>query len=119
MRLNWNIFREIILIVESDNISLLASKIGAAPEVIQEHVRLTVEAGLVQSNESRTQRGQTFYPTGLTIAGHDFAELARSDDRWFGVWREIHEKLGKDGGVTLDILKELLIRKISSGLGNG
>ena len=58
------------------------------------------------------------YPQGeilhLTSAGHDFADAARSDSTWKKATAVAKDKAG---GVTLDVMKQVLISIVKDTLG--
>jgi len=70
------------------------------PDDIQYHVRLLIEAGLIEPGKGAMQ-GLMF--RSLTWAGHDFVDSVRSPE----VWAKTKKGAEAAGGFTVDLLKDL------------
>jgi hypothetical protein len=87
-------------------------------EEVCEHILLLGDAGLAEVRElGRTSDG----PSGvvidrLTMAGHDFLDTARDENRWQKAMTTVNEKGG--GAVTIGVLIQILsaLMKQSFGL---
>jgi hypothetical protein len=109
MKLDWNLMRKIVLAVEDTPIGTVQrqpSVNGVSADEVGYHVHLLLEAGLARGNDV-TNVGHT-HPhasiSGLTSAGHEFAELVRGETRWSDAMAEAR----RTGAITLDRLKHLL-----------
>jgi len=72
------------------------------------HVMLLHKAGLITAQDLCTMGtdGFDWRPKSLTWQGHEFLEAARND----AIWRKAVGKMVEvTGGVSLDVLKDLLI----------
>lgn len=74
---------------------------------VSEHVRLLHESGLIDAQDASTMQTYRWHPQRLTWEGHEFLEAARNDSRWKRATDAVAEK---GGGLTLDVLKALLIQ---------
>ena len=77
---------------------------------------LLVDAGLAKGVDTTSvvSTSPSWRILHLTSAGHDFADAARDEGRWRKATGLVKDKAG---GVTIDVMKELLISLIKSGLG--
>lgn len=84
--------------------------------VVEEHVALLYEAGLMDANITRFHGAAThFLIKKLTWAGHDFLDAARDE----GMWAQAKERLGASfDSVSFAVLKAMLedIAKRALGL---
>lgn len=89
---------------------------GYDEEVVSYHAYLMIQAGLATGVEVTHQQspGPEAILTGLTWAGHEFADAARDETRWKKAMGLVKEK---GGAVTLDVLKDLLTYLTRLGLG--
>lgn len=80
------------------------------------HAYLLIDAGLAQGADVTTygSDGPEALISSLTWEGHEFLEAARDESRWKKAQSIVAEK---GGGVTLDVLKALLISLAKSALG--
>lgn len=89
---------------------------GYTDEQVGYHAYLMKEAGLIRAADT-THLGSSSpeaQPSGLTSAGHDFVDAARSDT----IWNKALTKIKEAGGsVTLSTLTGLLKRLVDEQLG--
>ena len=64
--------------------------------MVQEHLRLLLEAGLIEAMVDNTWSSRAVRPIRLTWAGHDFLAAIRDE----GVWSSTKEAVGKVGGTA-------------------
>jgi hypothetical protein len=122
MKRDFDLIRKIMLAVEeqSSEASLqlpdLLEKIpGYDVPSMGYNIDLAVKAGLIEG-ETHGYPISIALVSGLTWAGHDFLDDARSET----VWNESKAKLLKVGGsASLEILKAVLIKTSQSLLGLG
>lgn len=70
--------------------------------LVQEHLRLLLEAGLIEATSADTLSARSIFPRRLTWEGHDFLDTIRDE----GVWASTKEAVGKAGGTaTLETWK--------------
>ena len=118
MKRDLNLIRKLVLAAE-DSPTGFAGDIevdGYTAEQIGYHGYLVVDSGLAEGVEF-TSHGDTspyWRISHLTSAGHDFADAARSDTTWNKATGMIKDKAG---GVTLEILKQLLSAIVKSQFG--
>jgi len=79
-------------------------------ETARYHIRLLVEAELVTAVDVSTMDGENYLITGLTWAGHDFLDAARSNERWEKAKSIL---ANKGGGMVFDVVKQLLVKLLS------
>lgn len=113
MKRDMELVRKILLAVEE------AEDIegGIQPEIegysdaqVTYHSGLLYNAGLITAMDASSMDGPAYIITGLTWEGHDFLEAARNET----VWKKAKEIIkNKGGGMTLDILKQLLMKLLS------
>jgi hypothetical protein len=114
-----DLIRKLVLAVEDSPTGFVTGDIaveGYSAEEIGYHSYLIVDAHLAEGF-GLTASGDTspcWRILNLTSAGHDFADTVRSDSTWNKATSMIRDKAG---GVTLDILKQVLIGIVRSGLG--
>ncbi|MCW0020045.1 DUF2513 domain-containing protein [Rhizobium sp. BT-226] len=88
------------------------------PQVIAEHLRLLVEARLIEGDAVPDDQYafDHIVPTRLTWSGHDFLESVRDAE----IWRKTKEGALSAKGFTLDLLQDLakgfLKNRLKSGL---
>ncbi|MGE0601432.1 MAG: DUF2513 domain-containing protein [Dehalococcoidia bacterium] len=119
MKRDLGLIRQILFCLESDDRQMKKSNSRLdnwSDEEIGHHVWLALSAGLIDGQEM-TKLGATnreAIPFGLTWAGHDFLDAARDDN----VWARVSQlAVVQAGGVTLAVLKELLVRTTRERLG--
>lgn len=98
--------RQIVLAVENSTATVLPDIAGKSQEEVGYHAHLLVESRLAEGFDMQDQlhRLPCDYISNLTVDGHEFADLARDDDRW----RLAMDQDQSRGPVTLAILKHLL-----------
>jgi hypothetical protein len=75
-------------------------------EEVSYHVRLLHQAGLIDGENTTSRDGFGWHAFNLTWEGHEFLEAARDD----GLWKKAKDTtLSKGGGLTLDVLKAVLV----------
>jgi hypothetical protein len=123
MKRDMELVRKILLAVEeSDD----AHRRGMRPKIdgyeddmIQVHVGLLWRKGLINALDGSSRDGESYVITGLTWEGYDFIEAARNETTWRKAMQVVKEK---GGGVTLEIMKELLKKflaeQVLGGSGN-
>jgi hypothetical protein len=86
------------------------------PEDVSYHIKLLMDAGLIEGTEHRdiSLHYVNWLPVRITYAGHEFLETARKNTTWESCKRTMVEKTG---GVSLDVLKELLKLAARSAVG--
>lgn len=109
MKRDMDLVRTILLAVESceDPWGLREVKIeGQSHDVVQHHLMLLVEAGLISGSVSKTTGGINVYSARLTWPGHEFLDAARSDTIWNRAKTQVKDKVGTAGlGLLIDVLK--------------
>jgi hypothetical protein len=107
MRVDWNLMRQIVLAVENSSTAGLPDIVGRSEEEVGYHAHLLIGSGLAEGFSVRNMghRLPFDFISDLTVAGHEFAELARNDDRWHAA---ITQAQGS-GAVTLATLLHLLM----------
>lgn len=120
MRRDMDLVREILLAIEKDEKDPLAWVELELPnrsrKEVAYHVMLMNQAGLVAARDVSTMGDDGFdwRPKSLTWQGHEFLEAARNDT----IWRKAVGKMVEvTGGVSLDVLKDLLIAYGKQALG--
>ena len=83
---------------------------GLDPDVVQYHVQLMHDAGLIVADE--LVPGQ-WWPERITWAGHEFLDLARNEDIWNRAKAAIERELGT---IPFVVLEELLVRHVRETL---
>ena len=120
MRRDMDLVREILLAIEKnekDPLGWIDLELpNRSRKEVAYHVMLLHQAGLVTAKDLCTNGpdGFDWRPKSLTWQGHEFLEAARNDTIW-------HKAVGKmvevTGGVSLDVLKDLLIASGKQALG--
>lgn len=116
MKRDFELLKQILIMVEDAETfdESVAIKIpGRSGDVIEYHVILLHEAGLINCDQMEKDYGHTM-PMSLTMAGCDFLDASRSDSIWKKVFGVIKDK---GGAVTIDIVKQLLISEAKRRLG--
>ncbi len=122
MRRDMDLIRALMLAVESagDYLGVDSGDLhieGRSAAEIANHVRLLVQAGLLEGSEA-TGDGDgdgtwCFISLRLTWDGCEFLDAARDDTRW----RRARDQIRKVGSVTLPLLSQLLISYLKQELG--
>jgi len=89
---------------------------GYTDEQVGYHAYLLIDAGLARGADITTHgsEGPEAIVQSLTWEGHEFIDAARDDSRWQKAKSIIAEK---GGGITLDLLKALLVSLTKTALG--
>lgn len=116
MKRDMNLIREMLLDIEATPANTLyelnpSAFNGCGMPMLQRHAQLLEEAGLVESVVLSRSGGSI---GGLTWAGHDFLDAARSDTNWAKALKKFAEV---GGGMTMVVLKELLNHYLRESLG--
>lgn len=115
MKRDMNLIRLLLLNCESEGSQADALRAYETTTQVY-HLALLIEAGLIRGEVTCDEQGEPgcVITTGLTWAGHDFLDAARSE----GPWRKAIA-IAKEKGVTLtlDILQDLLKGIIRDQLG--
>ena len=118
MKRDLDLIRQMLLAIEN-------APAGFAPELRIEgyadaqvgyHAYLLIDAGLARGADVTTHgsEGPEAIIQSLTWEGHEFIEAARDESRWKKA-KDI--AASKGGGLTLDVMKALLISLAKSALG--
>jgi len=74
------------------------------------HIGLLVKAGLIEAINTSSMNSENYHITGISWDGHEFLDAARNND----VWTKTKEYIAsKGGGMTFDVLKQLLTKFLS------
>ena len=119
MTRDLELIRKLILTVEASPTGYAKNDFeieGYSPEQIGYHAYLLVDAGLAKGVDITTMGSSSpnWQVLHLTSAGHDFADAARDDITWKKATGLVKDKAG---GVTLDVMKQVLISVIKNALG--
>lgn len=120
MKRDFDLIRKLVLAVEDCPTGTVTEEDididGYTSEQIGYHSYLLVDSGLAVGIDmgGASDTSPNWEILNLTSAGHDFADTVRSDSTWNKATGIIKEKAG---GVTLDILKQVLIGVVKGGLG--
>jgi hypothetical protein len=114
-----DLFRKLVLAVEAVPTGYVQNEIeidGYSKEQIGYHAYLLVDAGLAKGVDVTPISGTSpqWRLLHLTSAGHDFADAARDEGTWLKATGIVKDKAG---GVTLDVMKQVLISIIKNALG--
>ncbi len=111
MKRDMDLIRDILLRIESSNIP--ETEVARSPfngyddSLVTYHMGLLYDAELITAIEAHTTGGNNYIPTGLTWSGHEFLDASRNND----VWTKAKDYIAsKGGGMTFDILKQLLTK---------
>lgn len=108
MKRDMELVRKILLAIEKEGEA--AEVDGYEEEIIQSHVGLLRQAGLVNAIDASSFDGEAYIVRGLTWEGHDFIESARNETVWRKAMQIVVEK---GGGLTLEVMKQLLKKVLS------
>jgi len=116
MKRDMDLVRKILLNIESQESQRYQGDVeieGYSKEVVNYHLLLLVEAGLITAVDASSQAGFYFIPDRLTWEGHEFIEAARNDT----VWNQAKEQMAIVGGFVYELAKPLLIEILKQQLG--
>lgn len=121
MKRDMDLVRTILLAVEEGRDGFQGK--GCTPEMpgqslenIVEHLEIVIDAGLLVAEVQRSMGPYrpTIHIERLTWEGHEFLDAARQDS----LWNQAKEKmLESTGGLSLSLLKELLVQQGKQALG--
>ena len=118
MKRDMDLARDILFAIEKDEGDPLGwidlELPGRSEKEVAYHVMLLEEAGLVEALDLSSKDGFEYKPKRLTWEGHEFLDAARNDTLWE---RAKAEALRQTGGVSFDVLKELLLHLAKQALG--
>jgi hypothetical protein len=86
------------------------------PLEVNYHLRLLKSGGLIEVDLGRGADGDVCVPRCLTWAGHEFIEAARKDTFW---QQAKTMALDKTGGLSLDVLKAIIVKLATDGVFGG
>lgn len=109
MKRDWPLIRKILLWVISQpqgGIFTNPAFEGHTKEEVNYHVSLMKQAGFIEAEiiETIHPGGPDVIITGVTNAGHDFAEKIADETTWNKIWKAALST-GKE--ITIDLLKKL------------
>lgn len=118
MKRDLDLIRKMLLAVE-DGPSGYAPHLvfeGYTDEQVGYHAYLLMDAGLARGADvtSHSNNSPEAIVQSLTWEGHEFIDAARDDTRWQKAKSIVAEK---GGGITLDLLKALLVSLTKTALG--
>ena len=119
MKRDMDLVREVLLKVEEmpfDGRFYDVNVEGCSDEVINYHVMLLNEAGLIEAIDLSNLGGPCWKPKRLTYSGHEFLDAARSDT----VWQKAKAVTLKSAGtLTLEGLKIALPHVVKALIDGG
>jgi hypothetical protein len=80
---------------------------GRTATEISYYVQMRTDARLLEAIDLSDTAGLDWRPTRLTYAGHEFVETARKDTLWQKAKSTVLERTG---GLSLDVLKAVLVK---------
>lgn len=118
MKRNWDVIRKILLKVESlpDEYSvILASDFEIDQETVAYHMRILIQAGLIEGECNAAFSPAQCHITGLTWDGHEFLDRIKREN----VWNKVKETArAKSIDLSFDIIKTIassLLIQIAKG----
>ncbi len=113
MKRDFNLIREILLIIEEHDgeihsTNITHNKHGSTQ--VAYHIKMLVDEGFLYT--LKYLRG--FLISDLTFAGHDFLDAIREEAVWNKTCKHIKDK---GGAFTLDIIKEVAMLVVRNNLG--
>jgi Hypothetical protein (DUF2513) len=109
MKRDMDLVRELLRKIEEYPGAELAGRLqveGRTEEEVSYHAVLAHEAGFIEAVNALSREGLDWILQRLTWEGHEFLEAARDDDLWK---RAKDVTLSKGGGLTLEVLKAVLV----------
>jgi hypothetical protein len=117
MKRNLDLVRLILLKAEEKNTPsrwIIPSIEGFSGEEVAYHIKILIEANLIDGIDLTTSDGYQYGIRNLTWEGHEFLDAARDE----GIWKKAKQKFGsKIFSVSFDIVKDLLISLTRQELG--
>lgn len=117
MKRDFELIRKLVLSIEDCPSGDMPHGVdGYTAEQVGYHSYLLVDAGLAKGVDvtSLSDTLPNWQILHLTSAGHDFADVARSDSTWSAATTIVKDKAGS---VTLDVLKQVLVSVVKNTLG--
>jgi len=118
MKRDLDLARQILLAVEARPAGARPVPVtidGHSDLEVADHVRLLVEAGLLDALDASSFSGPAWLVRRLTWEGHDFIETARVESIWLKAKTIV---LRKGGALSFEVLKQVLAtvaREVVSG----
>ena len=117
MKRNMDLVRAVLLEIEAkdepdQNMNLRLEEYSKAE--IEYHLTILEEAKLIALEAQQGWHNNDIYPQRLTWEGHDFLDAARDEGRWEQAKEIVKEK---GGGLSLDVVKALLIQLAKQAVG--
>jgi hypothetical protein len=115
-----DLVREILLDVEKragvEGYAVDVTIEGRPKNEVAYHLRILIDGGLVDAINRSHMGGEAYLVKGLTWAGHDFLDAARS----FETWEKAKETFKEKGmGMPFEVLKALLVKIITGAVIGG
>lgn len=86
---------------------------GYPEEDVKAHLRLLLEADLIDGLGIATSASTTVHPSRLTWAGHEFLDQARSPE----IWSQVKDVAKSKGlSLSLEVAKAILVQTIKTHL---
>lgn len=115
MKRDMDLVRQILIAIEEtpdDSVDLNFEEYEE--ELINYHVGLLVEAGLIKGLGTQATDTTYWSPERLTWAGHEFLDAARNETVWNSAKNLVKEK---GGSIPFDVLKDLLLKLTAASIG--
>jgi hypothetical protein len=111
MKRDMDLIRELLLYIEgaqpARNGWINVSIPGRTNVEISCHLKMLAAEGLIDGRPFRTSSGEFWQLNGLTYAGHDFLDAARSDTLWKKA-TSVFLEAGRAAAITT--IKDILLR---------
>lgn len=119
MKRDLDLIRRILLAVEESPSGFAPQPLklkGYTDEQVGYHAYLLIEAGLVRGSDVTTMGSGAPQAliAHLTWEGHEFLDAARDETRWKKALKMVASEAG---GVTLDVLKDILVGLLRGAFG--
>lgn len=119
MKRDLELIRKLVLAAEASETGYVLDDIeieGYLKEQVGYHAYLLVDAGLAKGLDVTCVSDTTpqWRVLHLTSAGHDFADASRDESTWKKATGIVKDKAS---GVTLDVMKQVLISVVKNTLG--
>lgn len=116
MKRDIDLVRKILLEIEKKDRPIPFQLVveGYEQDVVDYHIMLLNEAGYIVATSARAFKGDSWMPSRMTWAGHDFLDAARDDTLWNNAKRTIGEKVGS---TSFEVLKALLVNLSTAAIG--
>jgi len=110
MKRDMDLVRKILLAVEELPPTIVQPRTLSIPDasdpIVNEHVHLLDEAGLIEAIDASTRGSAAWIPMRLTWEGHEFLESMRNES----VWNKAKSELASRGlGFSFDLMKAALL----------